>query len=83
MGLVARLLGRRNPIPAGAQPWIDNYGPLRDHFCIRLQVDGEPTEQDQRVGPVFNTLTGAAMYRDYLSGDGPLDWNVNGVGMPV
>ncbi len=82
MGLFGRLLGNKPPVlPAGAHAYVDGYGPLRDHYAVFYVVPYDTTPVS--VGPVFATGLGAQMYAAYVNGTGELDWDVNGVSMPV
>jgi hypothetical protein len=85
MGFLARLLGNQPPkLRAGARAYADGLyvkhsGEL---FCVRYKAPGDP-DPGTRIGPTFQTASGASMYATWLNGEGELDWGINGKGMPV
>jgi hypothetical protein len=84
MGIFGRLTGNQLPkLPAGAHAYVDGYGPLRDHYCVRVRTGPDLSADDNRIGPVFGTDSGAQMFADYANGVASLDWNVNGASRPV
>jgi hypothetical protein len=83
MSLFGRLTGITPPaLPAGARAYVDGYGPLRDEFCVRAKRPAEGG-LGVLVRGSFQTASGAEMYANWCNGEAPLNWNVNGVGMPA
>lgn len=83
MRLFGRLAGNTPPtLPAGARAYVDGFGPLRDRFCVRAK-----RPEEDGIGALvrgdFSTASGAQMYAAWCNREGALNWNVNGVGMPV
>lgn len=83
MNIFGRTAGKQPPaLPAGARAYVDGFGLLRDQFCVRAkrpEVEGLGVLVRGR----FATASGAEMYAAWCNGEGLLDWDVNGVGMPV
>lgn len=70
-------------VPVEGHAYTDGYGPLRDHFCVRVRSGADLSPEDKRIGPVFETARGAQMFAAYANGAAHLNWDVNGLGMPV
>lgn len=85
MGLLARLLGKQSPnLPAGARAFPDDLYVKHsgERFCVRYKAPGD-ADPGTQIGPTFQTNSGARMYADWLNGEAPLNWDVNGKGAAV
>ena len=80
MSWFKRALGMQAPkIAIGGHAYVDGYGPLRDHYCVKVRTGIDLSVEDKQVGPVFNTAAKAEEFADWCNGLGSFSYGVGAV----